>query len=308
VIVQSLALDGSANGSEGILQVLPRRRVLTVLALVLSASVGLSIMLGQNYASGQSYAVIPLLDCVVYEPQTSTLVAFFGYVSTFPDPVTIDLESNHFNPPPVNRGQPVEFQPGLHPRVFSTHFHTQQYPELRWHFQERTVSASNDPSRYCEDGAEPGLVWQGSWDESTKYSVGDAVSYQGSSFIATAANQDEAPDGSDVWHLLAQKGEPGTVGSPGPPGSDGVSGHQTVVSQSFSVPARSTITEMVSCPGAKLPLSGGFQVVSTLGTTTQAPELLGSYPDGQEWLVTLRNPNPRTTVAFQVHAVCASIS
>ena len=56
----------------------------------------------------------------------------------------------------------------------------------------------------------PGLVWRGEWDGNARYSKGNAVSYNGSSYICTYDNTPTAPDdnGAD-WELLAEKGDPG---------------------------------------------------------------------------------------------------
>ena len=57
---------------------------------------------------------------------------------------------------------------------------------------------------------EPGLVWRGEFDENTRYSKGDAVSYKGSSYIARDSSIPEgvSPDwGASGWELLAEKGK-----------------------------------------------------------------------------------------------------
>jgi hypothetical protein len=57
------------------------------------------------------------------------------------------------------------------------------------------------------------MVWQGEWDDTASYSVDDAVSYQGSSYIATQENTNKAPlNNAALWDLLASKGDPGTAG------------------------------------------------------------------------------------------------
>jgi hypothetical protein len=53
----------------------------------------------------------------------------------------------------------------------------------------------------------PGLSWKGVWSTSTNYSVGDAVTYAGSSYIATVDNTSQQPDTSaSVWTILARQG------------------------------------------------------------------------------------------------------
>lgn len=76
-----------------------------------------------------------------------------------------------------------------------------------------------------------GLTWRGEWASGSLYQVGDAVAYQGSSYIAIFANQGSTPPSSN-WMLLAgkgakgDKGDQGDTGAPGADGADGVPGAQ----------------------------------------------------------------------------------
>lgn len=70
-----------------------------------------------------------------------------------------------------------------------------------------------------------GLTWTGAWSSTTAYVVTDAVSYQGSSWIALSANTDVTPSTtSSDWAMLAQQGAQGQQGPAGVPGSPGPSG------------------------------------------------------------------------------------
>lgn len=72
------------------------------------------------------------------------------------------------------------------------------------------------------DLAGPGFQWRGPWLPDERYDVGDAVSYKGESFIATAGSKGKRPsDKSGKWDLLASRGEKGPEG---PKGSQGASG------------------------------------------------------------------------------------
>ena len=66
---------------------------------------------------------------------------------------------------------------------------------------------------------EPGLVWKGSWHKDTTYSLGDAVYYEGSSYIfieGKSAPSGIEPDTDDtVWQLLASQGKQGDKGDSG---------------------------------------------------------------------------------------------
>jgi len=57
----------------------------------------------------------------------------------------------------------------------------------------------------------PGLVWRGNFDGSKNYYQGDSVSYNGSSYIATAYTTASAttPDNSSTFNLIAEKGSDG---------------------------------------------------------------------------------------------------
>ncbi len=61
----------------------------------------------------------------------------------------------------------------------------------------------------------------GAWSNLTAYAAGDAVSYGGSSYIASGAVTGNAPGVSPLWQLLAQKGDTGAAGSQGIQGIQG---------------------------------------------------------------------------------------
>ena len=71
----------------------------------------------------------------------------------------------------------------------------------------------------------PPVSFQGQWLITTAYALGDAVSYNGSSYIAVAGNQRRQPDLSPIyWALLASVGSAGPQGPQGPNGFQGPSG------------------------------------------------------------------------------------
>ena len=71
-----------------------------------------------------------------------------------------------------------------------------------------------------------GLNWKGPWSSAANYVIDDAVSYNGSSWIAKRANNNVAPTESDDWTIIAQKGDVGATGSQGPQGLQGPTGPQ----------------------------------------------------------------------------------
>ena len=70
-----------------------------------------------------------------------------------------------------------------------------------------------------------GMIWRGSWDGATLYHIGDAITFNGSAYIATAANELDKPPGM-AWQSFAAQGGAGSpgVGLTGPPGLAGVPG------------------------------------------------------------------------------------
>ena len=75
--------------------------------------------------------------------------------------------------------------------------------------------------------ASPGIVWRGTWNSLTAYVPNDAVSYNGSSYIAITNNTNLVPDmNPPIWDILAQKGDTGLAGPEGPVGIQGPVGAQ----------------------------------------------------------------------------------
>ena len=62
----------------------------------------------------------------------------------------------------------------------------------------------------------PGMTYQGAWTNGTGYAVNDAVTYNGSTYIATQGNSSNRPDNyPTVWSLLAAAGVAGLARSGG---------------------------------------------------------------------------------------------
>ncbi len=75
----------------------------------------------------------------------------------------------------------------------------------------------------------PGLVWMGAWNSATSYVAQDAVSHQGSSYVAIAPSVNVAPPDPSRWNLLASvgaQGAQGIQGNAGPQGLQGIQGLQ----------------------------------------------------------------------------------
>jgi len=57
----------------------------------------------------------------------------------------------------------------------------------------------------------PGLVFLGAWSDTTAYVIGDVVSYNGSSYVASATNTDVNPSNNSDWGVLASAGAAGSL-------------------------------------------------------------------------------------------------
>ena len=75
-----------------------------------------------------------------------------------------------------------------------------------------------------KDG-KPGIVWRGDWATATKYVPGDAVYYNGASWVCTFNNQGSYPRiGGGWWDELTARGTAGADGKDGTPGKAGPQG------------------------------------------------------------------------------------
>ena len=69
------------------------------------------------------------------------------------------------------------------------------------------------------------MIFLGGWAAGTTYSVGSAVSYEGSSYVALVGSVGRSPDVSPgFWAVLAQAGAAGSAGAAGAAGPQGPAG------------------------------------------------------------------------------------
>ena len=74
-----------------------------------------------------------------------------------------------------------------------------------------------------------GLIWRGEWAADTNFVARDAVSFEGSSWVAIASSVSVEPDSDEMaWSLLARKGDEGEQGPAGRAGAQGRPGNATV--------------------------------------------------------------------------------
>lgn len=60
-----------------------------------------------------------------------------------------------------------------------------------------------------------GLNWTGTWSNATAYSVDDAVTNNGASYICTAAHTNQEPPNTSYWDVLSQAGSVASIGDIG---------------------------------------------------------------------------------------------
>lgn len=71
-----------------------------------------------------------------------------------------------------------------------------------------------------------GLVPKGAYNNTAAYSMGDSVSYNGSSYVALGATTGNLPTNTTYWQSVAQQGAAGATGATGAAGPTGATGPQ----------------------------------------------------------------------------------
>ena len=114
--------------------------------------------------------VTPYLDCIDFLPDAQ-MRAHFGYASTYPSEVTIDIgPQNYFSPGTLSRGQPTVFLPGEHHDVFTTSWVVSgSSTQETWLVAGATAVGKQTSTTLC------GVRSKGDWDSTAKYEVGDLV-------------------------------------------------------------------------------------------------------------------------------------
>ena len=76
----------------------------------------------------------------------------------------------------------------------------------------------------------PPVSFQGTWSNATTYALGDAIFFNGSSYISlVSSNINHQPDTAPAqWSLLSQQGATGATGPVGPTGATGPQGIQGI--------------------------------------------------------------------------------
>ncbi len=146
--------------------------------------------------------VFPELGCVDFDQVHNTVTGIFGYTSGNDGNVIIPIGPNNlFSPPPINRGQPTVFFPGINHQAFSLTFFGPPNPAVTWNLLGNSVTAGLG-SAECEisPGAAP-AVWRGPTVSGIPF-VGQPLSadpgvYKGD--VGDVAYQWQRSDGSGGW-------------------------------------------------------------------------------------------------------------
>lgn len=129
------------------------------------------------------------------------------------------------------------------------------------------------------------------------FTAGDAL-LDPSTRCPTGPQGPAGPQG--VQGAAGVQGPQGEQGPAGEAGTPGVSGYTNIQSPSdLTVPAKSAAVLHLDCPTGKVPLSGGWDLI-----TGEPPDVLSSFPDGTGWSMRFRNRSSRP-LSMRLHAVCA---
>jgi hypothetical protein len=101
------------------------------------------------------------------------------------------------------------------------------------------------------------LDWAGAWSSTATYEVGDMVSRDGSSYVASTSTAGQDPaTASGSWDLVAAKGDTGERGPAGPQGPAGKLALGTPVL--FNLPAINTPVKNTTGQGILITMRGGI--------------------------------------------------
>ncbi len=170
-------------------------------------------------ARADAQQIVPVLNCVTFNTSTNTLTGFLGYASSYPGPVIRQVgDDNFFFPGVPDRGQPTEFLPGVHDRVFIVSFQVSvSMPALSW-FLDGQSALQNDATRACSPRS------RGAWDGATTYAWGDIVVHAGLPWVSNGSGTFGEPGVSSEWTVWPTVAPPGPQGPPGPAGPQGPPG------------------------------------------------------------------------------------
>ena len=156
----------------------------------------------------------------------------------------------------------------------------------------------------------PGLVWRGEWDAVTAYQATDAVSYEGSAYIAVTANEAEAPGTGSSWNLLAARGEQGPPGAGGSGGGGGLPEIYTVTAFSLGTLVQDDgypmLEQIAFCDEGDILVSGGYWISRRYDDIVRANEPYVGLDGRQGWRATI--DDRFQTGSWKVYARCFDLT
>lgn len=150
------------------------------------------------------------------------------------------------------------------------------------------------------DSSEIKVRWRGAYLEELRYAARDAVSYQGSSYIAVVDAPECLPGDCEDWNVMAAKGEDGDQG---PPGIANV----TLRQQSQSIPPNGLEWVRALCHAGEWVTGGGYykderqEILATLGIQGHQ-----SIEGVANWYVLVKNRSTTDSTSIEVRAMCAA--
>ena len=138
------------------------------------------------------------------------------------------------------------------------------------------TGAPGAPGADGTDGA-PGLNWRGPWSSTNSYAIADGVSYGGNSYIAVAANINDAPPSAN-WNLLCAAGGGNVTGPVSPTTGDLASFSAPGVLADSGVPAASVVlTGDARLSDARTPTAHAASHAAA-GSDPVSPASIGAIP------------------------------
>lgn len=142
------------------------------------------------------------------------------------------------------------------------------------------------------------LNWRGDWASTDNYVAAnmDAISYQGSSYVAIADSTNQPPPNVSYWQKLAQKGDTGATGPTGDTGPQGPTGPAGADGDDGATgPAGAngkTVLSGTGAPGAGVGVDGDFYI-DTAADEIYGPKTGGAWGTGTD-LVGPQGPQGET--------------
>jgi hypothetical protein len=179
------------KGRKGLRVAVARALGLAVLALGVQAGTAQAVVTG----------VFPQVHCVSFDQEHNTLTGIFDYFSANDSNVIIPVgPNNEFVTPPINRGQPVVFFPGVNYQAFAVTIFTPPSQSLTWSLLGNTVTMGPGSPECVSAGSAP-VVERGAKVHGTPF-VGQPLSVEAGVYkndVGDVEYQWQRTDGAGGW-------------------------------------------------------------------------------------------------------------